>query len=140
MSFALGRVKEQALLRAVLTVLLILGLLEAVSQGIEAVSSVILSFNFLFFLSSFVLLKSYSGFTWKMLLLYLAPASISSAIMFLVVYYIQTYMIFAETWHLLVISIIAGIITYGLCIFILPFKQLKFIREKITKGLYSIVK
>jgi PST family polysaccharide transporter len=140
MNFAVAKVKQQTLIRAALTVFLIIGLYNAVPHGIEFAALVVLGFNILIFIGSYLLLQSYSTFTWTMLTLYIAPACLGSAIMYLSIYLVQHYIVFPEIWQLLVTSIIVGVLSYAICVFVLPFKQLLFIRKKVNNTLLSLVK
>lgn len=140
MNFAVAKVKQQTLIRATITIFLIIGLYNAIPYGIEYAASVILLFNILIFTCSYLLLKSYSVFTWRMLALYLAPAFLGASIMYMSIYLVQHFIVFSEAWQLLATSIIVGIITYLICAFTLPFKQLKFIRKKINNKMLSLIK
>jgi len=140
MNLAVEKVKQQTIIRAALTVLLIIGLYKAIPYGIEYAASVILVFNILIFIGSYLLLKSYSVFTWQLLARYLTPACLGSAIMYSSIYIVQNYIPFYKMWQLLLTSIVVGVLVYAICAFIFPFEQLRFIRRKINNTVLSLIK
>jgi O-antigen/teichoic acid export membrane protein len=135
MNMAGGLIKQQALIRFISVVILIIVLFFTAPYGIESASFTLLVFNFSLFVLSFLLLKKHFSVKWVTLINYSAPPVVSSLLMLITVLAGQKY-IWVETPVLnLFTAVILGVMVYFLCFMFLPFPQWKFLQSKLKNKL-----
>ena len=130
MNKAASRVKPQTLIEILLTIPMIAGLVVVVPYGIESAAMVLLIFNILFLLASYYLLNSYSKLGWNKLIKNLTPSSILVGTMCFALYILDSFLYVDNVWLRLVLSVFVGGSVYGIFFLLLPFGQLKFLREQ----------
>ncbi len=136
MNIAMGHIKQQTLLRIFGLGVLVMLLLWAVDVGIVMVSFVTLGFNFFMFMATFYLLQKHFEITIKDIFWSLSPAIFSSMILFLSVL-LATSVLFADNRPMnLIAGIVAGVVSYTLCVLFVPFAQWLSIREKAFNRLF----
>jgi len=135
MNLAASRVKQQAVIRFVLTFGLIVGLVIVAPYGIVSASLAILSFNILLFVASYFLLNSHAHFGWLNLAASLLPSIVMVVFMCLSLYALDLYFNAAREWYRLVLAILVGGMTYTFCFLVIPFKRLDFLRNRVLARL-----
>jgi len=135
MNLAAARVKQQAIIRFILTFMLIIGLVLVAPYGIESASMVILCFNIFLFFASYFLLNSYANLGWLNLVSNLLPSLVIVACMYLSLYVFEFYFKASHEWQRLLLAILVGGVTYAFCFLVMPFKRLTFLRKRAISRL-----
>lgn len=132
-NIALGNIKQQSFIRLFGLIIFITILLWKVEQGIIFISYLFLFFNIFLLIFSFLLLKKEKLYSWRNFYNSARPAIITTIFMCTIVSLSQHYLFQNNSLLNLLISIILGILSYGVSILIIPYKEWEFLRLKIIK-------
>jgi O-antigen/teichoic acid export membrane protein len=137
-NIAMGQVRQQTLIRIAGLGVLVPMLILFVPYGIIAVSYVILSFNLFLFVASFSLLSCFMSIPIKKIIWFLYPAFVCSVLLLLAIGLVGQFFSQDSRAVNLLIEVLTGLITYGLCFILVPFEQWKPIRSKAFKILKKL--
>jgi O-antigen/teichoic acid export membrane protein len=135
MNLATARVKSQTAIRIVLTCVLVAAMVVAAPHGIESAAMVILGFNVLMFLSSYILMNSYARFGVFKMIVNIGPSMLIAGSMIMMLYLFDRGVVVDVEWQRLMWSILIGGSTYAIVFLLLPFRNLAFLRNRVLSRL-----
>ena len=132
-NFAKAKIKHQTIIRIILTLLMILGILKFASYGIEVVALIVVIYNVLMMIFSFLLMSLHLHIGWCKLFRSLYPGFLLAGGMVLALFIFDQINITKFQSLRLVLDVLVGSVSYFIFFMVLPLKDLNFIRKRVMR-------
>ena len=139
LNLAVGKVKQQTILNILGAGILIAGLLYAAPYGIEYAALVILGKNILMFFASYLIMSTYVGFSFIKYISNVMPAFLMVSIMLALLFIFDANVEIPENWLVLALSIVIGAVVYFAALMLIPFKNMRFLRNRVINKLSNAI-